>query len=237
LHAWRKGLKRPGTGLLFGIEPGTCGNVHLHFVYFGGFIKHEWLVTTCSQAYGRAGFVSLNSVGDEPADMNRAVREAVKYTVKAASPLSEKWFAIEREVMHPELAARWEIATHALHLRGRLGEFRRRDGDVDHAEDAEERGEELAAPEPLKCSHCGRCAAEVERDVDTREWVKWCHARGERAFRGSRGDPPRVPSAESQHLIESGWVPLDDAGVAWVAVRDALNKPAPGSASTEVFFV
>jgi hypothetical protein len=180
----RRGKKRGGTGLVYNIEIGMSGAVHVHCVYWGPYAPNAWLVTCAREAYDRVGHVHHVAEIRGP-DLSRKVREACKYGLKGISPLCERWFDEPREVMHPRLVARWEAATDGVHLHGRFGRFRQKI----------EESEEVEAPKPEEppCPCCGSRAGYDIVDVDTRWWVQHCHSRGLRAFDGSRVEP--IPRA------------------------------------------
>lgn len=119
--AWQEGLKRKGTGLIGSVEIGDTGHVHIHFLYYGPFIVQAWLEEVCKKAFAGCGFSYIEKVEDE----QKALREVAKYSVKAPSPLNERWFEHPQLVIHPTLAARWEVATHNLRVRESRGAFRK----------------------------------------------------------------------------------------------------------------
>jgi hypothetical protein len=247
-HLWQVGLrdardkmkqKRKGAGLAYGIECAGSGNVHLHFVYLGGFIPKEWLENTAREAFEQCGFSKINNVvpreGENHAQATkRALRETLKYAIKGTSPLCERWFSERREVQNPTLVARWEMATHGLHLQGRFGSFRT---STDEAAKSDP-----PSISPVPCPHCGAELGYHTTEVETWWWVSYCHLRGWKAFRGGRADPIPIPDDESQRwmldLVADGYEILEpvDSRV-WLAARAALSKTPTHRGATEVFFI
>ena len=107
-HAWRKlssnsdgwSLRCPGAGLVYSIEPGISGNVHIHFVHYGPNIPKAEFERTVREAYADAGFSFICKISGDTKDvttenraqLKHAVCEALRYTFKAPSPLNELWF-------------------------------------------------------------------------------------------------------------------------------------------------
>jgi hypothetical protein len=207
-HAWRKlssnsdgwSLRCPGAGLVYSIEPGISGNVHIHFVHYGPNIPKAEFERTVREAYADAGFSFICKISGDTKDvttenraqLKRAVCEALRYTFKAPSPLNELWFDGPRAVIQPELAARWEVATRGVYLSNRLGAFRQQpssdDGLGSKTNDNTSTGSDNVnsdRSEPV-CPHCGSCNGYTTKEVDTRTWVHRCHSLGQRAFGASR---------------------------------------------------
>jgi hypothetical protein len=187
------------------------GNVHVHFVYYGSDIPKTEFEKTAREAYADAGFSSVRQINNpnkvitskNRARVERAVCEALGYTVKAPAPLDEKWFDGRREVIQPELTARWEVATRGLHLRGRFGAFRHEaSSNNGHGSNALAGSNHVTShrSEPV-CCNCGSCNSYETRKVDTHAWVSRCHSRGERAFGASRVEPP---AKEKRHKHRPG---------------------------------
>lgn len=189
--ALKAGLRRKGTGLSFTIEIAGSGHVHLHALYLGPFVVKAWLEKVLNAAYERTGFTYVTDVSDE-----NILFEVTKYHTKAPSPLREAWFETATDVIHPVLAARWEVATSGRQLHGKFGAFRRRK-DERTTVDADGEGDKEATATPAAvddaltapCASCGRCAGYTEHEVDTFEWVARCHAAGAPAFRQTRITP------------------------------------------------
>lgn len=201
----------PDAALAYGIEIGKSGNVHMHFVCYDLPISQAEFEKAAREVYPDAGFSSLREIyghtkaitSKNRAHVERAVGEALRYTIKAPSPLDENWFDVPREVIQPELAARWEIATRGLHLRNRLGAFRRKASVLD---DSASTGNDSVTSDPseLACCNCGSCIGYQTQQVDTRTWVARCHSRGQRTFGTSRvGPSPKQAPANTSTLRKS----------------------------------
>jgi hypothetical protein len=203
-HVWQKLLHCPGGGLVYGIETGKSGNVHMHFVYFGPHVPKAELEKTAHEAYADAGFSFIRKISGHTKNitsknrtqLERAVSKALRYTYKAPASLDENWFDGPREVIQPELAARWEVATRGVQLHNRLGAFRQRSSSDDTQESTNDDGASTGTDhvtsdrsEPV-CPHCGSSNGYTTKEIDTRTWVARCHSRGQRAFGASRVEPP-----------------------------------------------
>lgn len=202
---WRAGLRRVGTGLVYGIEIAGSGFVHLHFLCYGPYIPKKWLEETARTAFERVGHSWIEKVADN--GISKAVLEVCKYIGKSPSPLSEAWYdSSEREVMDPVLAARWELACAGRHLIGVLGVFRgAARPKVDPAPANAERPHPAAADASVTCSHCGRVGCFRNAKVPSLQLVLACHRVRERAFLGSkwvsREGPVEIPKG-MRNLVE-----------------------------------
>src|SRR5579859_2828306 len=107
--AWVHGLRRAGAGLQWGLEVAGAGFVHLHALYYGPFVPKGWLEAELRSTYPRIGHTWIETI---PCDGEAtAPLEVAKYICKSPSPLSECWLEGKaREVTHPVIAARWEVA-------------------------------------------------------------------------------------------------------------------------------
>lgn len=87
------------------------GHVHLHCVVLSRWIDPGWL----AGLWG--AYVDVRAL--------RGVAEVAKYVAKTHSPLDAAWIGGDsRSLIHPRLAARWEVATKRVHLRRSFGELR-----------------------------------------------------------------------------------------------------------------
>jgi hypothetical protein len=188
--AWRVGLGQSGAGLRFAVEIAGSGFVHVHAIYWGPYIAKKWLEDVLSRAYAQIGMSWIEEIGGSREEQVKAILEVAKYTTKAPSPLSEHWFEDAREVIHPALAARWELATSAIQLTGQLGVMRgsAREGLAEAEEqDREEKVEEQ--DRDLPCEQCGVVGEWRWTKWSTEKWVRYCHDAGLRAFAASRWGP------------------------------------------------
>ena len=224
-HAWRKQqrsgaewtLHCPGAGLVYGIETGKSGNVHMHFVYFGPHIQKAEFEKTVREAYSDAGFSYIRKISGNTkhtttknrAQLERAVCEALRYTYKAPASLDENWFDGPRVVMQPELAARWEVATRGVQLHNRLGAFRHQSFNDDRQESTIDDGASTGTDrvtsdrsEPV-CPHCGSSNGYTTKEV---EHAHLGHAvsfaRAARVWLVSRWAIPQASNQEHRHTAK-----------------------------------
>lgn len=149
------------------VEFSALGHVHAHVLYFG-----PWVVP--SFAAEVAGCIvdvraaTTNRKRARPTDfvadtLRDAVKECIKYAVKLGSPLSAEWLAgATRRVVHPELLARWLIATYNRNL------IRHR-GVMSDALAAVDACEAKRTPAPVGLPGCcPRCKREIPADQEPR---------------------------------------------------------------------
>jgi hypothetical protein len=152
---WSEGLSVEGLAAAYvRVELSSHGHVHLHALYYGPFVTADWLSETAGC------FVDVRAIDAE------GVREAVKYVLKAPSPLRGAWVGGERAtVTHPELAARWVVATRHRRLAEPYGVLR-------EAIAAAEVCDEPEAPKPRACASCGSLDLVGDRLVSTAALAK-----------------------------------------------------------------
>jgi hypothetical protein len=183
---------RQGMAAFASVELSGTGHVHLHAVVYGPFIQAGWL----ESKFG--GFLIFERLGDSCEGL---VKEAAKYAAKICSPLDEGWLrGDEREVIHPELAARWEAATWRLRLRRVFGELHGRMSEepCDEVPMSEELSDEgIGEQKPLTegslpsdpCKVCGSSEHWANVLMRTEDWVSRNHELKQRALRYSRWKP------------------------------------------------
>lgn len=160
---WRKLHKELGPAVcaVVSVEMSAGGFVHLHALAFCPvFLEKNWL----QEQIGQGCYVDIRALktrrykGLAPlAAFHKALKEAVKYAVKSTSPLSAAWLSgAKRRVVHPELAARWTVATHKRQLGRVYGELLR-----DAMKATEPEKPALGAEKPERKGHCWSCSAEL----------------------------------------------------------------------------
>lgn len=162
------------------VEMAGTGHVHMHVLYFGPWIdKDEW------KAWGREVFPEFGHLDPEEADAS-AIAHMCHYPLKGPGGRATRWFAGGKCVddggspalIHPTLAARWEIAMFGRRIGDRYGSFRRV-----RSPDAIAITEEPARP-ARPCPSCG--AVEWKRLWTTAaDWVKRCDAHGVKEHLGN----------------------------------------------------
>lgn len=154
---WDAGLSVEGLAAAYWrVEISAKGHVHCHALYFGPWQSDEW----CAAQVGC--FVDVREV-EAGADgtVDDAVREAVKYALKSPTATRAAWVAglDPSTTVHPELAARWVVATRHRRLAEPYGTMR----------DAMRAAEECDAPESTQhgCASCGSLDLDGGRSMRT----------------------------------------------------------------------
>ncbi len=146
----------PAVSAVVSVELSVGGFVHLHaLVFCPEFLEKSWL----QEQVGANCYVDIRALKtrrfdklDPLAAFRKALKEAVKYAVKSTSPLSYAWLAGEkRRTIHPELAARWTVATHKRQLGRVYGEILRDSIACEKALNPK------PCKEPEKEAHCWQC--------------------------------------------------------------------------------
>lgn len=114
---WDEGLAYGGlASAVVRVECSSKGHVHAHVLYYGPWIVNAW-------ARSVAGcIVDVRAVSEFQGDPSAApsgdaLREALKYALKAPSVLRSAWLGgAAWRVTHPELAAAWMVATRNVQL-------------------------------------------------------------------------------------------------------------------------
>lgn len=197
----KAGMKRSGTAMFAKIELSGTGFVHAHFLYYGPFENKEWLENLLREADPRIGHTGLEIVNQSTRSARKkktkslagAVLEVAKYCMKVPSGMSERWLAGgEREVMHPELAANWEVATSGVRLSEKYGALRQKKEEVVAEPEDEDpqlpegKEQQLEKDESEVCSSCGVQGEWKWATRKLKEWVVECHGKGKSALVGSR---------------------------------------------------
>ena len=139
------------VGGLCAVELAGTGNVHLHAVVLSPYIDKDDMALLAVTAWGGAGYVDIRE-----ADAG-AIGEVCKYPLKTPGGAGEAWIGgakcFDRKgnpgLVHPRLAARWEIALLHRRVLDRYGSFR----GVPLNEKAV-----TEAPSPLPACLCGALA-------------------------------------------------------------------------------
>lgn len=207
------------SGLFRASAIAGTGNVHAHLVVYAPFIPKALFESIVRQVKDmprgvKHGFTWIDLA---KTDEEAIAAEATKYVTKSCSPMSEDWLAgTPREVLHPTLAARWEIATMGRALSRTYGALR--DAEPEEKEEAEPQEEDAEQNEcPDHCEHCG-VIGEIQMVIaPTKETIRAMHAKGMRALKGSRWAPkvkPRPPPMLTEMQREH------DGDVVLLSLRD-----------------
>jgi hypothetical protein len=116
------------------IEISDRGHVHLHALYWGPWIAQTYVERVQSESVPKAGHTWVQEATSKSDDLDPeaegeageyAALEICKYTAKMISPLSRDWIAGEkRAVLHPAIAAAWQVATAGIQLFRHYGVMR-----------------------------------------------------------------------------------------------------------------
>jgi hypothetical protein len=197
----KAGMKRSGSAMFAKVEMSGTGFVHAHFLYYGPFENKAWLENLLREADPRVGHVNLQVVNQSTRSARKkkmkslagAIMEVAKYCVKVPSGMSERWLAgDQREVMHPELAANWEVATIGVRLSERYGALRQKKEDEKKEEEETPEEDKETTLEKDAEEACVGCGVVGEWQWGMRklsEWVRECHGGGRAALAGSRWQP------------------------------------------------
>lgn len=152
-RVWSGGADAEGLAAAYlRIEMSEKGHIHAHVLHFGPWLSSAWVARLAGC------FVDVRALDGD------GVREAVKYAVKAPSALRGGWVggASTATVIHPELAARYVVATRGRRLAEPYGIMR----DAISAAQVCEAPETPAAPSCASCGSCDLSPARTERTVD-----------------------------------------------------------------------
>lgn len=145
------------------VELSSTGHVHIHALYFGPYLPHQWLQHAAGCMVDVRGLRDVPGV-DPAKALESMVREAAKYALKSASPAHRGWIAGGRHgVANPRLAAAWTVATRNVRLRESYGLAH------EAAAAAEACDPDATSSSPRVCWRCGESLENVEpRSVPTR---------------------------------------------------------------------
>jgi hypothetical protein len=154
---WAEGLGVQGLASAYlRVELSAHGHVHAHILYFGPWWSQKWLCETTGC------HVWIEKVDDTAS----AIREATKYALKSPTPGAAWISGAPRYAAHPELAARWQVATRRRRLVESYGVMRL----AVRMEELAQGGslvEDSVPPEPPPAPRCASCGCELD-DVDVR---------------------------------------------------------------------
>jgi hypothetical protein len=140
-YVWRRYLQERGRAMAMTLEVGEHGAVHAHALYHGARPDIDEVRLFYMHRVGSSPMVNVRYV-TEP---KKAIREVAKYVTKASSPKSTKLLGGGKGTfMHPELAAKVEVAFAGQKLFMCYGAWREAEREDDVPEEA-----------PLACQQCG----------------------------------------------------------------------------------
>lgn len=193
---WEAGARAGGlAAATVRTEMSAHGHIHVHVLYRGPWVPQEWWQSEAGcivdvraiRAKDARGVEREAKRAEESAAayaervLRGAVTEAVKYALKTPTPTSAEWMSGDRrDVAHPELAARWMLATRHMQLIRHYGVM----ADAIAAEvEMQEPPEERPAD-----SRCASCGGELHTEASTMHPT----ARVARALGAAWKAPPKV---------------------------------------------
>jgi len=181
---WKKQLRCPGAVMLRCIEISDRGHVHIHAIYYGPPVEKRLASEVAAKLYRRQVLVSVKRIKGGAKGVARAARYAAKSVKGSAAAFDEDFLAGEKsgKLLHPQLAARWELASKNLRLSEAYGAIR----GLSVPRPSEEGGPHDDGD--VKCS----CGAEghyrtVYRNVQS--YLIECHLKGLAGIEGNRWLP------------------------------------------------
>lgn len=185
MDAWRLILKRERElaedggsprhlGAWATVELAGTGHVHLHVLWFGPWVDlPQWI------SWGREAYPELGEVSDVRAADLDCIAEVAKYPAKIPGAMAADWIAggeCRTEdgrpgLLHPTLAARWEVALFGRRFGERYGSFR----SLPHPEDTE-----VIEASPVPEAPCRVCGGIdwYAVSLSPRTWIRICRAAG-----------------------------------------------------------
>lgn len=198
---WREIQPVLGVGHRLGVEGAaaywhpecaSAGHVHAHALYLGPWIDKAWLDRVMARE--ACGFTDVKVLGGGlsrdrrgvSGPIRKGIKEVAKYVSKACSVLSTRWMAGERDgrkkVLHPVIAARWEIALLGVRTSRVYGALVGLMGDQEDEGKAE--GSSQKRPDEdaeVACECCG-CVGDWRWEiVGTQTYARYSRARGKSA--------------------------------------------------------
>ncbi len=224
-HVWDTFLGREkGAAVYSKLEIAGTGNVHVHLLHYGPYVPKAQLESVIRQVKKLPPGVShgFTYIQEAKGDLSSLAAEVAKYVTKSNSPMSEDWLAGEtREVMHPTLAARWEIATMGNTKLSQMYGALRGATKTEDKEDATPKEETDEGENLQYCVHCGVIDSMQRVVVDAETTIRAMHAAGKRALKGSRWKPkpnwvsPGLLDAQREHGDDVVMMILRDPDRPW----------------------
>lgn len=181
---WKKKLQVPGAALLRCIEISDKGHVHIHAIYYGPPVDEQWMAEAAAKLYRRKARANVQRVKGGAKGVAKAVRYAAKSVKGSAAAFDEDFLAGEKsgKLLHPQLAARWELASKNLRLTETYGAVR----GLSVPRPNEEGGPHDDRDVKCSCGSEGRYRT-VYRNVQS--YLIECHLKGKAGIEGNRWLP------------------------------------------------
>jgi len=125
-ECWKKLLKVKGGALLRCTEISEKGHIHVHMIYYGPKVDGVRLAELAAKACRRAVRSDVKKIKGGKSGVARAARYAAKGVKGSAAAFDEDYLTGEKSqaLLHPKLAALWEIAAYNLRLSECYGALR-----------------------------------------------------------------------------------------------------------------
>ena len=181
---WGKLWKGPGAALFRATEISERGHVHVHAIYYGPRIHQGDSEKLAAEAYGRKVRIDVKKIKGGKEGVKKAVRYAAKSVKGSAAAFNEDFLTGERRarLLHPKLAAKWEVAAFNLRLSESYGAIR---------------GMKAPAPDfeggvhddvDVRCS-CGALGQYKTVYRNVFDYLIECHLQGKAGLEGNRWLP------------------------------------------------
>jgi len=189
LKSWRAIWKlcykhNKNAGAWSAVELAGQGHVHGHVLIYGDYKRKAEIKAAGESGWSGLGHIDIRAIDDcdEKKIMNGVI-EALKYQVKGPGASSNvDWTSNQKKelVVHPILAARWEVGCANMRLGDRYGVFRKIKKPLPQEEIEESRVQEIS-----RC-RCPECNRENRKLVDVCEpvidWIRRCRRRKVKPF-------------------------------------------------------
>ena len=181
---WKKGLKAPGASLLRCIEVSDRGHVHVHAVYYGPPVDEKWMAEVGRKLTRRGCRSTAKRIKGQENGVKKAARYAAKSVKGSAAAFNEDFLAGETGawLLHPQLAARWELAAKDRRLVEPYGAIR----GLSVPRPDEEGGPHDDGDVQCSCGSTGRYRT-IYRNV--KSYLIECHLDGKAGIEGNRWLP------------------------------------------------
>jgi hypothetical protein len=181
---WSKALNTEGAALMRCIEISESGHVHAHLIYYGPMVDVEELQSIAVKGCRRPAMVDSKKIKGGKKGVARATRYAAKSVKGSAAAFDEDFLAGDKagRLLDPELAARWELASHNLRLTECYGALR----GLQVPRPDEKGGPHDDGAVQCDCGSTGQFETIYKRVFD---YLVDCHFKGKAGLEGNRWLP------------------------------------------------
>lgn len=182
---WAAGLRGEGTALLRCTEMSEYGLVHVHAIYYGPAVDKLWIEAEAKKhTRGRGVLATVKRIKGGEKGVATATRYAAKSVKNSAAGFDEDFLTGEknRQLIHPQLAARWEVGAYNLRLTEAYGALR----GLEVPRPDEKGGPHDDGDVACSCGAVGRYRT-IYRGVH--DFLIECHIKGKAGMEGGRWLP------------------------------------------------